>query len=170
MIILETLLTKFGMNNLCNRRDVGIVSEANNDQVEALNKVLKGEHMAIDVYSIFLDKIDDTNLKESLQRYKKDHEEHAALLSKRIRELGGEPKEDRGVGGAMSQSMSAAQTMIVADKKDIIKELYNGEDKGIAATENVIRDELDDENKKLVSEIISTDHEHLKGLQSLLER
>jgi bacterioferritin len=155
MIILETLLTKFGMNNLCNRRDVGIVSEANNDQVEALNKVLKGEHMAIDVYSIFLDKIDDTNLKESLQRYKKDHEEHAALLSKRIRELGGEPKEDRGVGGAMSQSMSAAQTMIVADKKDIIKELYNGEDKGIAATENVIRDELDDENKKLVSEIIS---------------
>lgn len=42
------------------------MSEANNDQVEALNKVLKGEHMAIDVYSIFLDKIDDTNLKESL--------------------------------------------------------------------------------------------------------
>ena len=38
----------------------------------------------------------------------------------------------------MSQSMSAAQTMIVADKKDIIKELYNGEDRGIAATENVI--------------------------------
>ncbi len=70
----------------------------------------------------------------------------------------------------MSQSMSAAQTMIVADKKDIIKELYNGEDRGIAATENVIRDELDDENKKLVSEIIVTDHEHLKGLQLLLER
>ncbi|HHW28217.1 MAG TPA: hypothetical protein GXX21_01475, partial [Syntrophomonadaceae bacterium] len=41
-------------------------------------------------------------------------------------------------------------------------------DKGIAAAENIIRNELNDENKKLVSEIISTDHEHLKGLQSLL--
>lgn len=64
--------------------------------------------------------------------------------------------------------MSAAQTMVVADKEDIIKKLYDGEDKGIAAAENIIRNELNDENKKLVSEIISTDHEHLKGLQSLL--
>ena len=69
----------------------------------------------------------------------------------------------------MSQSMSVVRTMIVPDKEDIIKQLYDGEDKGIAATENIIRDELDAENKKLVNEIISTDHEHLKGLRSLLE-
>lgn len=145
------------------------MSEANSGQVEALNKVLNGEHMAIDTYDVFINKIDDPNLKESLRSYKRDHEEHARLLSGKIRELGGKPKESRGLAGTMSQSMSVVRTMIVPDKEDIIKQLYNGEDKGIAATENIIRDELDAENKKLVNEIISTDHEHLKGLRSLLE-
>jgi len=140
----------------------------NSDQVEALNKILSGEQMAINIYNIFLNKIDDPYLKETLSSYKKDHEEHAALLSNRIRELGEEPKVSSGPAQVMSQLMSKAQTMVVADKKDIIKELYDGEDKGIATTENIIRNELNDENKKLVSEIISTDHEHLKGLQSLL--
>lgn len=140
----------------------------NSDQVEALNKMLSGEHMAINTYNIFLNKIGDPILKETLSGYKKDHEEHAALLSNRIRELGEAPKESGGTVQLMSQLMCAAQTMLVPDKEDIIKKLYDGEDKGIAAAENIIRNELNDENKKLVSEIISTDHEHLKGLQSLL--
>ena len=144
------------------------MNNSNSDQVEALNKMLSGEQMAINIYNIFLNKIDDSNLKETLSSYKKDHEAHASLLINRIRELGKEPKESGGTAQVMSQLMSAAQTMVVADKEDIIKKLYDGEDKGIAAAENIIRNELNDENKKLVSEIISTDHEHLKGLQSLL--
>ena len=56
------------------------MSEANSGQVEALNKVLNGEHMAIDTYYVFINKIDDPNLKESLRSYKRDHEEHARLL------------------------------------------------------------------------------------------
>lgn len=139
------------------------------DQVEALNKMLNGERMAINVYNIFLDKINDANLNESLSKYKRDHEEHAALLKDRIRELGEKPKESNGAAQMMSQMMNTVQTMVVPDQEDIIKRLYDGEDKGIAAAENIIRDELNDENKKLVSEIISTDHDHLKGLQSLLK-
>jgi len=84
----------------------------NSDQVEALNNILSGEQMAINIYNIFLNKIDDPNLKETLSNYKKDHEEHAALLSNRIRELGEEPKEGSGTAQVMSQLMSKAQTMV----------------------------------------------------------
>jgi len=43
----------------------------NSDQVEALNNILSGEQMAINIYNIFLNKIDDPNLKETLSNYKK---------------------------------------------------------------------------------------------------
>ena len=73
----------------------------NSDQVEALNKMLSGEQMAINIYNIFLNKIDDPNLKETLSSYKRDHEAHATLLSDRIRELGEEPKESGGPAQVM---------------------------------------------------------------------
>lgn len=56
-------------------------------------------------------------LRKHYPTIKKDHEEHAALLSNRIRELGEEPKEGSGTAQVMSQLMSKAQTMVVADKK-----------------------------------------------------
>jgi len=142
--------------------------EKNSGQVKALNSVLKGEHMAIDIYETFISKIDDRLVAEQLQMFQKDHQRHADILSARICELGGEPEESRGFAGAMAESMSKIKTWGYADKADMLRQLYDGEDKGIAASLSNVDGVLDEQSRRVIDEILSDDHDHLKQLQSML--
>ena len=51
---------------------------------------------------------------------------------------------------------------------DILKRAYDGEDKGIAAVEEVISEDLDDTSLELVKNILSQDHDHLKSMLNLM--
>lgn len=50
----------------------------------------------------------------------------------------------------------------------LLKQVYDGEDKGVHAYEDRI-DELDSESQELVSEIMSEDHDHLKFFKERME-
>ena len=139
-----------------------------NTVVNELNAILKGEHMAIESYDKFIHAVEDDKVRLQFHEILDDHKEHASLLENRIKELGGEPKEKLGIAGIMANAKTAMKTM--GDKKaiDIVKQAYDGEDKGIAMVEEIIKGDLDDKSAKLMTDILKKEHDHLKSMNNMI--
>jgi len=132
-----------------------------------LNTVLKGEQMAVESYEKFISAADNEKIRNGLQQIQKAHKEHTSLLAKRIQELGAVPDYSTGVVGVFSNMKLEVETNR-KNSVDILKRAYDGEDKGIAAAEEVVRGDLDDTSLELVKNILSQDHDHLKSMLSLM--
>ncbi|WP_010247544.1 DUF2383 domain-containing protein [Acetivibrio cellulolyticus] len=139
-----------------------------NAVVNELNTVLKGTLMAVESYDKYINELEDKKIKDELKKIQGDHKEHANLLENRIKELGGKPNEKLGVAGAMASAKIAIQNIGNTKAVDILKRAYDGEDKGISMTEEIIKGDLDDKSMKLVSDILSMDHGHLKRMNTLI--
>ncbi|MDD2498679.1 MAG: DUF2383 domain-containing protein [Desulfitobacteriaceae bacterium] len=141
------------------------------EDISIFNQILKGEHMAIDIYDSYINNLEDEGLRENLQTFQQDHKNHAMKLSKYIQDLGGTPQESRGVTGVMARTMGKANSFFKQEPEEILTELYSGEDKGIAKVVELTEGKLGNEKSKgLVEEIISKDHDHLKTLSSLIKQ
>ncbi|MHB8126253.1 MAG: ferritin-like domain-containing protein [Desulfitobacteriaceae bacterium] len=136
-------------------------------QIETLNELLKGEHMAIDIYVKTKGLQKDIQVAEMLSNFENDHKQHAELLIKRINDLGGIPKGGTGLSGVMANLVATVNSY--RGPEQLLKYLYDGEDKGIHAYEDRI-DELDSISQNLVKQIALEDHEHLKQFKSRMEQ
>lgn len=136
--------------------------------IKTLNKLLKGEHMAIGAYESVLPSLEPYTRQE-INSILNDHKRHAMELTDRITSLGGLPDEATGIPGFMSRTKLKAES-VVRDEKSILQKLYDGEDQGIAAVEEVIRGNLDADSHELAKKILRTDHDHLKKLQQLIAK
>lgn len=139
-----------------------------NTAVNELNAILKGEHMAIESYDKYIHAVEDDYVRNEFYKILDDHKKHANLLESRIKELGGEPKEKLGLVGIMANTKIAVQTM--GDKKaiDLVKQAYDGEDKGIAMAEEIIKGDLDEKSTKLMNDILSKEHDHLRNMNNMI--
>ncbi len=136
--------------------------------INHLNTLLKGEQMAVEAYEKFILSSGDDRIKSSLQDIQQDHKEHASKLAERIQSIGGKPEYGTGLTGVISNLRLTLETKNKSDSLEILKRAYDGEDKGIAMAEKVVKNELDEDSKKLLDGILSTDHDHLKSMLSLL--
>jgi ferritin-like protein len=138
-----------------------------NTVASELKTLLKGEQMAVESYEKFIMAADNNKIKEGLQKIQMDHKEHSSILAKRIQELGDVPEYNTGIAGVFSGMKLGIETN---DKtsSDILKMAYDGEDKGIAAAEEVVRGDLDNSSMELVKNILSQDHDHLKSMLELM--
>lgn len=136
-------------------------------QIDTLNELLKGEHMAIDIYVKTKGLQKDTQVAEMLTNFENDHKQHAEKLIKRINDLGGIPKSSTGLSGVMANLVATINSY--RGPEQFLKYLYNGEDKGIHAYEDRI-DELDSVSQDLIRQIASEDHEHLKQFKARMEQ
>jgi uncharacterized protein (TIGR02284 family) len=139
-------------------------------EIEVLNKILKGEYMAIGVYDTLASNLPASSLREDLSSIQKDHERHAQVLTDYIRQRGGEPIDSAGMAGSMAEMMSRLRTLIKSDEQDIIRQLYDGEDQGLAKAVQYAERELGPEARALVEQIFSDEHDHLKTLERLLHQ
>lgn len=139
---------------------------SNQHHIDTLNELLKGELMAMEIYKETEDMQGDEQVMVMLQKFAKDHEEHAKLLAERIRELGGTPITNTGMAGVMAGMSSKFNAM--RGPSHLLKQVYDGEDKGVHAYEDRI-DELDPQSQELVSAIMSEDHDHLKLFKERME-
>ncbi|MTI81933.1 MAG: ferritin-like domain-containing protein [Firmicutes bacterium] len=138
-------------------------------QVDVLNKVLNGEHMAIDTYSTVLNKIDNQILKEQLQKILHQHKKHAMDLSERIQDIGGKIDENLVLKGWLTETSLKIQCYSNINVIDALMILYNGEDKGISTTEELLK-HLDEKNKELVQTNLSEDSDHLMILEGIISQ
>lgn len=132
-----------------------------------LNTVLKGEQMAVLAYEKFISAADSEKVKESFQQIQRNHKEHAGKLAERIQDLGAVPDYSTGVSGVFT-NMKLEMDTNGKSSVDILKRAYDGEDKGIAAAEEVVRGDLDETSLELVKNILSRDHDHLKSMLHMM--
>ena len=52
---------------------------------------------------------------------------------------------------------------------ETLNNLLKGEDQGVAMSEKVADNKLDEKSTKLVHDIIQVDHDHIKSLEKLLD-
>jgi len=133
-----------------------------------LNAVLKGEQMAIDAYERYIQELEDDHIKEVFQHIQQDHKRHASELAERIQTLGGSPEYNTGFAGFMASARATMEGIGSMDRADILKKAYDGEDKGIAMAEEIIKGDLDKESMGLVKQILSEDHNHLRRMVRLI--
>lgn len=138
--------------------------------IESLNSLLKGEQMAIEAYQRFIGDAGDQQVKTVLGQIHEDHMENSELLAKRIEELGGEPQFDVGMGGMMAGMKLAVQDAVNGTPEQILKRAYDGEDKGIAMAEKVVRTEMDPVSRQVAENVLSADHDHLKSMEDAIGR
>lgn len=140
----------------------------NNKVIDELNNILKGEQMAIEAYERYIHSADEDIVKTEFQNIQEDHKRHAKELAEHIRALGGKPEFGTGFTGFMASAKLAVQSMMDNPSIDILKQAYDGEDKGIAMSEEVIKGDLDIESMSLVKRILSEDHVHLRRMNKMI--
>lgn len=138
----------------------------NQSQIETLNELLKGEHMAIRVYNRTKGIQQDSQVAEKFTQFELDHQRHADQLTQRIIELEGKPEAGTGLAGVMADVTSVINTL--RGPEQLLEQIYDGEDKGIHAYEDRI-DEIDPLSQNMVRQIMKEDHEHLKWFKARME-
>lgn len=136
--------------------------------VNELNALLKGESMAIDAYERFIQDVEDKKIKREFQEIQQDHKKHAGELFNQIQNLGGKPDSNTGFTGFMASAKAAMENMKETEPIQILKKAYDGEDKGIAMAQEIVKGDLDLESAEIVKKILSVDHDHLKKMLNLI--
>lgn len=131
----------------------------NQQAIDTLNELLRGELMAMNIYRETDDMQGDEQVMAMLDEFAKDHEEHARLLAERIRELGGTPLDSADLAGLMVD-MSAKVNALMGPSH-LLEQIYEGERKGVHAYKDRL-DELDPKSQELVKRIMHTDYDHLE--------
>ncbi len=140
-----------------------------NEMVNELNGLLKGEQMAVDAYERYIQSVEDSNVKKELQSIQIEHKSHASIIAERIQTLGGKPENNTGFSGFMATAKATIQSVGQKDSVEILKQAYEGEYKGIAMAEELVKGDLDDDSANLVKKVLSVDQEHLKKMEGMID-
>lgn len=145
------------------------MEDMQNTVISELNGLLKGEEMAAEAYERYIESIEDDNVKKEFQQIQKEHKSHASSIAERIQTLGGKPEYNTGFAGFMATAKVSMKTMGDKSSIDILKQAYEGEYKGIAMAEELVKGDLDNESASLVQNILSNDQAHLKKMKFIME-
>jgi len=140
----------------------------NNETIQALNKLLQGEYMAVESFNNFISKLDDENVKQTFQEIQKQHRENIDKLASYIQDIGGRAEENLGMKGIMGDFKINMDIGFNADKTSIILKAIEGETKGVNMAEKVLRGKLDAKSRDIASEILHRDRMSIEKLKSLL--
>lgn len=136
--------------------------------ITTLNKFLKGIYMGISGFNRFIEKLQNSNLKNTFIQIRDDQVKHANIISDRIKQLGGTPVEDEGVIGKLTGSISFMFQSLSSEEK-ILKQAIKGENLyGIRMSEELVRDQLDEQSLNLVRQILDEDRKHVDALKKYL--
>lgn len=136
---------------------------------EVLNKILKGEHMAIKQYQAYIDTLSDGPLRNHLTAILTDHKAHATRIAYYIQTNGGQAEEGAGFVGIMADWKTRLTNRGEKVPIEMLEQLYDGEDKGLARAVQYSEQYLSSAEKEVLDPIFANEHDHLKQLQNLRE-
>lgn len=138
------------------------------NSLAGLQTVLRGEYMAIGVYTAVLDTVTDPAVQRHLETVRNDHQRHAEELAQQIAELGGKPLDGAGISGWAARAGIRVRGWFQEDPRGILRQVYDGEDLGIAAAANIAENSLAGECRALVERIVHEDRGHLSQLEAVI--
>ncbi|MCX7747242.1 MAG: ferritin-like domain-containing protein [Clostridia bacterium] len=136
--------------------------------IKELNALLKGIEMAIESYERYIGSVKDENIRKELQNIQLDHKRHAGDLAKHIQSLGGKPQYDTGVTGVMAGIKQTVQNALDKDPLSILRKAFEGENKGILMSQELVKGDLDSGSADLVNKILTEDQQHIAKMETLI--
>lgn len=138
-----------------------------NPSFEVLNKILQGEHRAIENYQAYIGELTDGPLRNHLTAILTDHKEHATRISYFIQTNGGHAQEGRGLAGVLEEWQTRLANLGEAEPMDILDMLYDKEEKILAGAQEQSKHYLSSAENELLQPIFENEYNHLKQLQNL---
>lgn len=139
-----------------------------NEEIKSLNEILQGEYMAVDVFNVFISRIDNEKEKSILQQVQNTNRDNIKTLANHIQNLGGKPHENLGLKGRIADMELSMEIGTKADSSKVIRKSIDGMTKGINMTEKTLRGTLSEESRNLVGGILENDRKSIEKLQSLI--
>lgn len=130
-------------------------------QMMALQKILKGEYVGVDSYQKFLNRLHDNEIRRDLERHEQDLRDMITELTSHLRDQYNFAPEGPGWMGMMADIQSKMQTIGNPDDQKIIDHIYDGVKMGIDQTEQELA-KLQGESRKIVEK-------HLERNKRILE-
>lgn len=96
--------------------------------INQLNSFLKDERAAVETYRQCIDKLDDPEVLADLSSLQDSHQRRVAMLSEKVKELGGTPEAESGMWGTFAKMVEGSARML--GSKSALAALEEGEDKG----------------------------------------
>ena len=138
-------------------------------EAEILNKILNGEKMAIEIIHTYMHNLEEPNLKATMEQWVVTHQRNADKISSYLDQKGLSLSDGTGMIGWMANTKAKVNTMFNHEPVDILHEIYDGEDKGIAKSVEISKENnLTPEATALIEEILSNDHTHLKQMKQFI--
>ena len=138
-------------------------------EAEILNKILNGEKMAVEIIHTYMHNLQEPNLKTTMEQWVATHQKNADKISSYLDQRGLSPSDGTGMIGWMANTKAKVNTMFNHEPVDILHEMYDGEDKGIARSVEISKENiLTPEATALIEEILSNDHTHLKQMKQFI--
>jgi uncharacterized protein (TIGR02284 family) len=144
-----------------------MATAVDNKDVDQLNSFLRGELAAAETYRQALLKLPNSQNVGLYQDCARSHADRAALLTREVRRLGGEPSEDSGMWGTFAKAVEAGAQMF--GEKTAIAALEEGEDHG---KRDYLADlgDLSSETRSLVKAQILPEQMRTHGIMSTLKQ
>lgn len=118
------------------------MTNAVSQDIDHLNKFLRGERAATETYQQCIEKIDDSALEQELRTLASSHHTRVRKLEAMLTQLGAEADDSSGVWGSFAKLVEGGAALF--GKSAAISALEEGEDHGLA----MYKDNLDELSSK----------------------
>lgn len=145
--------------------------EKHND-IKKTNKFLRGIHMGGATFKGYLDKAEDSELKEELIHIIESFKRHEEAVTNRIEHLGGDAVDTLGVMGTMAEFFEKLKTMVANTDLEVCERAKEAMEMGIYQGEKFIaeNEELDSSLMKEVKGVVKDYDNHLRRVEKIMEK
>lgn len=140
--------------------------ESKETVLKKLNEFLQGQYMGIHSYDYLLERVENEEVRNLFQKFQADHKQHAAMVTERIKSLGGTPVENEGVMGSIQGWLY--QYRLPKNTEGLVENAIKGEAYyGVEISEEIVKGDLDPESKALIEKVLDKDREHARIIKEL---
>ena len=135
--------------------------------VDALNKLLRGELSAVETYDQAIGKFENKPGANDLRRIREEHNRAAGEIRNRVAQFGGKPSESSGAWGTFATAVTGAAKAM--GPETVLAALKKGEEHGISEYEEALNNkDVNAECKELFrSDLLPKCRTHVSELDRL---
>lgn len=141
-------------------------------QIKEMNKFLKGIHMGGTTFKDYLDKAEDTELKNELTNIIESFKRHEEAITNRIEQLGGDPADTLGVMGTMADFFEKIKLVPVNSDLEVCERAIKAIEMGMEQGDKFIEenDNLEQSLMKEVEGVVKDYNNHLLKMRKMINR
>ena len=144
-----------------------VKTPSNDETVDCLNELLRGEIAAVETYDHAISMLTDTRSQADMQECRRSHQERVLRIRKEILLRGAEPASSSGTWGAFAKLVEAGAELI--SPRQAVHALEAGEDHGLKEYDRVL-DKVDPLGRAAVAEELYPLQLHTHRILSALKR